>query len=380
VSVLPQLQRELSAAHARRRRRLPRIGLGFGSGAGAVAVAAAVAVAVVVVAVVLVRGGRSPESAGRAPGVVYRGYISSTYSAAGSLYGVVPDRPTSPVSTPPDLVRIDPGSGKVVAEQILAPPSKPLAGGGTDQPIPAPEGLLLAGGSLWATATDSQQTWLWRLDPRSLVVRSFGRLPGGGPYGTGSLALAGGWLWVVNYNTLIRVSPQTGRVAGTRTFSRSVAGLGNGVAADQSGRTLVLTVAGRKRGSRVEVLNPRTGVPIATSAPFSGTTPQLVGVLDGGAWINALAFAGGPERIDLRTLKVTTKLGRAGLPAVVLNGIVEANGKSGRRCVDPVTGRVLATIPAVVSLDGRTTYVQVKRGGTPEIRRETLDPRCLPTP
>jgi hypothetical protein len=188
--------------------------------------------------------------------------------------------------------------------------------------------------------------------------------------------VAGGGLWVVNLNTLVHVSLTNGRVAGSRAFSLSESGLGNGVAADQSGRTLVLTVTGPGAGAHVELLNPRTGLVTVSSAKFSGTTPELVGVVDGGAWINSLAFAGGPARIDVRTLKVTTKLGRAALPAFVLDDVVVANGREGWRCVDPVTGRLLATTPPIVAADGATAYVTVQRHGIPEIHREALDPRC----
>jgi hypothetical protein len=211
-------------------------------------------------------------------------------------------------------------------------------------------------------------------------VRRLTLLPGGGVGQSGSIAVAGGWLWVVNDNTLIRISPQSGRVAGTRTFSRSRAGLGNGVAADPSGRTLVLTVGGPRTGSRVELLNPQTGLPRASSGMFSGTTPELAGVIDGGAWINLLAFAGGPARIDLRTLKVTTRLAPISPPAQVLDGMVEVNGKGSWRCVDPVSGRLLARIPAVLAAEGTTAYVQRERGGIPEIRRQMLDPRCRALP
>ncbi len=377
MSVLPQLERELSTAHARRGRRVPRIGFGFGGGAVAVAAAVAVTMAVVVVAVALVRGGRSPEPPAGSPTVVYRGFISLTYAASGSLYGITPDRPNSPaVSTPPHLVRIDPGSGRVVARQLLAPPVKRLQVGGTVQPVPAPQRLLLAAGSLWFSASDGEHTWLWRLDPRSLAVRRLTLLPGGGAGQNGSIATASGWLWVVNRDTLVRVSLSTGRVTGSRTVSQSAVGLGNDVAADASGRTLVLTVAAARTGSRVEVLDPRTGVPIASSARFSGTTPQIVGVLDGGAWINSLVPAGGPARIDLHTLKVTASLGRAALPAVVLDGIVEVSGKGAWRCVDPVSGRLLAATSPLVAADGATAYVIVERHGIPEIHRLGLDPRC----
>jgi hypothetical protein len=369
VSVLPQLQQELSAAHARRRR-LPRIGLGFGG--ASIALAGAVAVAVVVIAVALVHG-RSPERPAGAPAVVYRGFVELTYAAGGSLYAVTSDRPDSPsVSEPPHLVRIDPGAGQVIARRVLAPP--PTAHG---QPIPAPDHMLAAAGSLWVSASDSQQTWLWRLDPRSLAVRSLRTVPGGGVIG--SLALAGGWLWVVNRDTLVRISPQTGRVAGSRVFSRSVPGLGNSVASDALGRHLVLTVAGQRNGSRVDLLDPRTGIPIASSQRFDGSTPQAVGVLAAGAWIDGLRRTDGPARLDLNTLKVTATAGRFPLTAQVLGGVVVVSGRGTARCVDPVTGRLLAKTRTIVAAEGTTAYVAVRRHGIPEIHREALDPRCLTT-
>lgn len=180
----------------------------------------------------------------------------------------------------------------------------------------------------------------------------------------------------------IRISPQTGRVAGTRTFSRSIAGLGNGVAADAGGQTLVLTVAGPQTGSRVDVLNPRTGVPIRSSGRFDGSTPRVVGLLAAGAWINGVTSTGGPARVDLRTLKVTATVGRFPLTARVFEAVVEISrdGKGPMRCIDPVTGRTLAPLPNVVAAEGQTAYVMVQRRRIPEIRRETLDPRCLTGP
>lgn len=376
MSVLPQLQQELSAAHARRRRRrLPRVVFGFGG--ASVALAGAVAVAVVVVAVALVHG-RSPERPGASPAIVYRGYAGDFYAAGGSLYAITSDQPElSPsVSEPPHLVRIDPSAGQVAARRLLAPPSASQG-----QPVTATEHLLLAVGSLWATGSDGQQTWLWRLDPRSLTVRSLTLLPGGGAdVLSGSLAVAGGWLWVANRNTLVRVSLTTGRVAGSRRFSQSIVGDGNGVAADASGRTLVVAVKGRHTGWQVELLNPRNGAAIASSPVFSGSARDLAGVLDGGAWINP--WAGGATRFDLHTLKMTAKVGRFPLVAQMFDGIVVVGvvGQAVTRCVDPVTGRTLAPLPNVVAAEGSTAYVQRERRGIPEIRRQALDPRCLATP
>jgi hypothetical protein len=351
---------------------MPRIG----PGAVPVVLATAVAVGVLVVAVVALRAGRPPERPGGSPAVVYRGYISSTYAAGGSLYGITPDRPDSPsVSTPPHLVRIDPRSGRVVARRLLAPPPTPRG-----QPVPEPEQILLAGGSLWASATDSQQTWLWRLEPRSLAVRRLTVLPGGGVGQTGSLAVAGGWLWVVNKDTLVRVSLTTGRVTGSRVISRALVGDGNGVAADASGRTLVVAATGRTTGWHVELLNLRSGAPIASSATFSGAVRDLAGVLDGGVWINP--WAGGAVRLDLRTLKVTAAVGPSSLAAQAFDGIVAVGAvqHAATGCIDPISARMLAPLPNLVAADGATAYVQRQRGGTPEIRQQTLDPRCRATP
>ncbi len=101
-------------------------------------------------------------------------------------------------------------------------------------------------------------------------------------------------------------------------------------------------------------------------------------MLDGGAWIDSLRFAGGPVRVDLRTLNVTAKVGRAALPGLVFDGVVTAKGSGGWRCVDPVTGgrspESLRSWPPT-ELPGPS-----RRGAIPEISRVTLDPRCRATP
>jgi hypothetical protein len=368
VSVLPQLERDRSGAQARRRRR-PFTGRGWAP----VALAAAVTAAVVAAAAGMLRPGRRLEQPTGAAATIYRGRLEATYASGGFLY-VWPFATAGPFR----LVRIDPGSGAVVARFRAAPPATHSV-----QPIPLPEDTLLAGGSLWISASDGQRAWLWRLDPRSLAVRSRSLLPGGGANGSGSLAAAGGWLWVVNANTLVRMSLATGRVTGSRILSHAEAGLGNSIAADPGGRALVAvasggSVRGRLAGSRVYRLDPLTGAPVAASPTIRGYTPKLAGVLDGGAWINGLTFTDGPARVDLRTMKVTATVGRFPQVAQVFNGIVEVDGNGASRCVDPVSGRVLAMLPAVVAANGTTAYVlRPAPGGGAVVRREALDPRCF---
>ena len=103
MSVLPQLQQELSAAHARRRRRVPRIRFGFGG--APVVLATAVAVAVVVLAIVALRPGRAPERPAGFAAVVYRGALDEPYAAGGSLYGIPRAQAHNGTSL---VVRIDP--------------------------------------------------------------------------------------------------------------------------------------------------------------------------------------------------------------------------------------------------------------------------------
>ncbi|HJS93779.1 MAG TPA: hypothetical protein VJ741_05910, partial [Solirubrobacteraceae bacterium] len=138
--------------------------------------------------------------------------------------------------------------------------------------------------------------------------------------------------------------------------------------------------AGARSGSRVEVLDPRTGFPTRSSATFNGSTPQVVGLLAAGAWINGLTPTGGPARLDLNTLNATATVGRFPLAAQVFDGVVVVSGRGTARCVDPLTGRTLAKLPNLVAAEGSTAYVQRDRDGIHEIHRETLDPRCRAAP
>ena len=124
---------------------------------------------------------------------------SAGYGAGGSLYLTQ----TAPLGEHTgeiyELSRIDLRTGRILAARRFA---------GTL------DGLLLAGGSLWAT-TGASSTTLWRLDLRPLAVRSQASVPTSrfAEGIVGSLAAAGGKLWVGS-GELDRVSLTSRRLEG----------------------------------------------------------------------------------------------------------------------------------------------------------------------
>jgi hypothetical protein len=212
-------------------------------------------------------------------------------AAGGSLYLAKNVTPAADDHTEliDELMRLDPVTGRVLAVRSLES---------------ALSQALLAEGSLWVTTTSRQGTLLWRLDPRSLSVRSrvvlstAGRAEGL----SGSLAVAGGQLWV-GTDTLDRVSLHTGLV--DRVVKLPYHGSVK-VAADPTGRVLLATL-GYEHPTYIARLNPDTGaVQARTTIPYSVNQPSITGVIDGGAWIyNATGMADGSRRIAVNTLKPT---------------------------------------------------------------------------
>ncbi len=159
-------------------------------------------------------GSRAAQPTGLPNGsrVLLRGLqpLSWGTAAGGSLYLTKNLTPPADDHTEliNELMRLNPMSGRVLAVRSLDS---------------AFSQALLAEGSLWVTTASRQGTLLWRLDPRSLSVRSRVVLPCSGHTEglAGSLAVAGGQLWV-GTGTLDRVSLASGRVR--RVVSCATAG------------------------------------------------------------------------------------------------------------------------------------------------------------
>jgi hypothetical protein len=350
MSVLPQLERELVIAHERLRRGRWRRGRwrGLRPALGSFAAAAAVAVVVGVVAVVGSIGGerhmvrRSVEH--RAVGTGWPRLLLrdidavKAYALGGSLYLAEQVRPTSAAT----LVRLSTATGRTEARTEL--------GANVDD-------VVLADGSLWVTTTrypkhgDRGTATLFRLDPESLDVRSTLVLPGFGVYSSGgSLAVAGGWLWVGGFAGLDRVLPSTGElsatvpVAGARQLT---------VASDPSGRVLLASAGNGDGLGFVQRRDPLTGALIASSGEFEGVTePALGGVIDGGVWFSeSTGMQGYVGRLELTTLQPTRtqtpKIATNGISADVIDGILwisqGAGGRQRNYCGDPVSGRSRAS-------------------------------------
>lgn len=263
--------------------------------------------------------------------------LSGAYDAGGSLYYA----DTSPVGEHTGetyrLTRVDTASGRVTA---------------THRFLSAVDSTLLAGGSLWVTTTAGDLTSLWRLNPRSLTVRSKTALPSAGHTEeiTGSLAAAGGGLWVGN-GTLDRVSLSSGRV--DRVVRPSHPGPVQ-LVADQTGEILLASL-GYEHPTYIARIDPRTGATISEiTIPRSASQPTIGGVIDGGAWIeNTIAAKTIAWRINVNTLKVTTIGARPNtvdrISVRVLGGVLWITRPRSQSnlnyCANPVTGRPLARLP-----------------------------------
>jgi hypothetical protein len=317
--------------------------------------------------------------------VLLRGLVyPEAYAAGGRLY-VSQQETSSPGWLFSELMRIDPVSGRVLAVRRL--------GSAFDQ-------ALLAGQTLWVTTTRGRTSWLWRLDPGSLHVRSRNTLPGSGANDgrIGTLAVAGGWLWVGVSDRIDRVSLASGRVTGQVTVP---GGDGVDVAADCSGRML-LDSEGHELAD-VQRRDPHTGALIASSGRFEGVTkPYIGGISSGGVWISAAGgMMGGVERLSLATLRpapipaIQHQAGVSGPPVIegtnaitapLIAGVLfitqAAGGPQRNYCADPSTGRALAPLPArqdaeLLAADNSSIYyIPDLNLARAELARAPMDPRC----
>lgn len=265
--------------------------------------------------------------------------LTSGYAAGGSLY-VPYDHPygehTGEVY---ELARLDASDGRRLAVRSFAD---------------AIDDMVVADGSLWLTTSSGDATTLWRLDPRGLIVRASRPLPSS-HYSesiTGSLALAGGYLWV-GAGQLDRVSLRSGRV------DRVVALPDRGpvqIASDPAGRILLASF-GYEHPTYLARLDPRTGsLRTRVTVPRSDSQPTFGGIIDGGAWIqNTVGATTSTWRVNVTTLASSRALeprGAAGPIAARVIGdrlwVTEPLGASNLSyCADPFTGSARVRLPAL---------------------------------
>lgn len=279
---------------------------------------------------------------------------SKAYAAGGSLYlahTVPADEHTEEIY---DLNRVDPVSGRVLA---------------THRFTSLLDDMVLADRSLWVTTTSGPATSLWRLDPRSLAVRSSVTLPSSRHSEgiAGSLAAAGDQLWV-GAGLLDRVSPATGRVV--QAISPPHPGPVQ-LAANSSGHVLLASL-GYRHPTYIARLNPRTGAVVSrVTVAHSVSQPVLGGIVDGGAWIqNTVDARTTIWRINATTLATTpasrrsTPSGRISVQVIdSVLWVTEPQGQDNLNyCADPVTAQPRARLPLLpgdsdfLTADGTAAY------------------------
>lgn len=318
-------------------------------------------------------------------GVLLRGLTSpQAYAADGDLYviqRVIP--PANQLLS--ELMRVDQRSGRVDAVRLL--------GSGFDQ-------ALLARGVLWVTTSRRSQGWLWRLDPRSLTVLSRQVLPGSAAFSPfGTMALAGGWLWIGSGGRLLRFSLPTGHMTADRPLpAASVVD----VAANSAGRVLLVSEGGEI--SHVQRRDPRTGKLMASSRALTGAGPPYIGgIVDGWVWISQSGgMMGSVERLALTTLAPSSFpgavpqpgvtgapsiFGTNGITAQLIDGVLWvsqfAGGPTRNYCGSPITGRAHARLPLAkyglfLTADAGTIYY-IANANLPkgeELVRTRISPRC----
>jgi hypothetical protein len=374
MSLLPQLERELRAAHERRAARPWRRRV-FRTERIAVLASMTVALSVAIVAVVALghrATSRHAVSAGRTTEVttLLRGLDSpSVYPTPAGLF--VSDRVSATRSR---LVRIDPASGHVTCDITF--------GGVVDD-------LQVAGGTVWVTSTSGNRHSLWRLEANSLVMLSpvvgLGSSPAtAGP--TGSLAVASRWLWVGRAGSIERVSLETGAVTARVPVARA-----NGVelAADADGRVLLDTV-GAGDSAWVQRRDPHTGALVSqVPAPIGSTKPHIDGIIARGVWFSqAGGMAGAVSRRDLVTMARTSRrLGTNAITAHVAAGRVVVSqpfgGPQRNYCADPGSGRPLVALSLpigaeVLAVDAHSVYYIPDSSDVVHaaLARAPLDRRC----
>ena len=234
-----------------------------------------------------------------------------------------------------ELARVNSTTGRIEATRRL--------GAAFDQAV-------AVGGSLYvgiSTTSSKPGEALLRLNARTLVVtRRWSDLEGGG-----SLALAGGGLWVAGEDRLLRLSLSEGNAIA----SVSLPGANRSdVASNATGRRPWSWVR-QTRASVPSTARPENGesLGLLLSNDRRVSAPEVAEVIGQGVWVSeATGMMGYVERFDAATLTPdpsTMIEGSNGISASVANGLlwvsqIPEGGRRGTSCGNPLDGAVLAPL------------------------------------
>lgn len=197
---------------------------------------------------------------------------------------------TSPLGQAPireELARVDPATGQVKAEREV---------NGSVLDVVASDGFLFV-----TTRTSSGEDLL-RLAQRTLAEsRSWQVLKSDTYFGQGTMALAGGGLWVASGDRLDRFSLP--HVVMTKTIEL-LGAASSDVTTDSTGSVLVVTKADEGGTGMLERRDPVTGALLRTSSSISGLVdPHVNGIIGNDIWVSeATGMMGYTELYDLDDL------------------------------------------------------------------------------
>ena len=191
------------------------------------------------------------------------------------------------------------------------------------------------------------------MDARTLAVTGKLRISDGrylnSNGGDNHLSVAGGALWAVAGDRLVRVSPRTGKAEKVIDLA---GGYSTSVAGSPSGSFLIVSVADSGGRGSMQRRDPVSGALLA-SRPTEGVTAATIGGITGsGVWAaQPTGMQGFIQRYSTTTLEPvdgTAVEGSNGIRVVVANGlawVLRAGPEENvSYCASPVTGKKLAAI------------------------------------
>jgi hypothetical protein len=275
------------------------------------------------------------------------------------------------------LVRADRATGRIEATRTF--------GAGS---IGSPQA---AGGSLWALLAARQETLL-RMNPVTLTVTGTLPISSGqylSAYGN-HLSVAGGALWAVAGNRLVRVSLRTGKAEKVIDLP---GGFSTSMAASSSGSFLIVSVADSGGRGSLQRRSPVSGALLASHATEGVTAADIGGVIGSGVWAaQPTGMQGFVQRYRTGTLAPvsgTAVEGSNGVGVVVAGGLAwvlrAGPEEDASYCANPVTGKKLAAIPLpgpgrddVAGIWGRDVYYAAPagQGADTHLKRVAVPAAC----
>jgi hypothetical protein len=253
-----------------------------------------------------------------------------------------------------------------------------------------------ADGSLWALLATRQETLL-RMNPDTLAVTGELHISNG-QYLTASnsdnhLSVAGGALWAVAGDRLVRVSLRTGRAEKVIDLP---GGYSTSMAGSSSGSFLIVSVANSGGQGSLQRRDPVSGALLASHATIGVTAAAVGGVIGSGVWAaQPTGMQGYIQRYRTSTLAPvsgTAVEGSNGVGVAVANGLawMLRSGPDGASyCANPVTGKKLAAIPlhdpardSVIGIWGHEVYYAAStgQGEDTHLKRVAVPAAATPDP